>query len=171
MERKYSEMAEVGCTLPHLHGVVYASWRADSILDAEKKSIQERDLFAERLGGEPDEDIYSSEFNEWNENPMAMLLLEMAEELGSLAEFEHWVGYSSPDYKICRDEAISLVGGDEEAAEDILKGTCPLHRLPTELKQSGKEKERAAWVRAQAQARSPAMDIDIADIDLSETSS
>ena len=57
--------------------------------------------------------------------------------------------WSSPGYRICLDEAVAMVGSDEEAVRAVLSGKAPLHEIPKGLKNSSPE-ELGEWVKAKA---------------------
>jgi len=143
LSRRQSEVAELSDDLDHLDHHITYDWRSDEIGDAEGMSIASRDIFGDKIKNEHRGD---------GDNPMTRYLRGLASDLGDLAEFSDWRSIWGPDYRICRDVALAIVGGDEEAAEAILSGHAPLHEQPKELRQPEERvSERAAWIRKRAQ--------------------
>lgn len=144
LRRRQGEVSELSSSLDHLGGdLVSMHWRSVEIEQAEEKSIDDRDIFADRM---------KHEYRGEGGNPITQFLQGLASELGDLAEFSEWRSIYGPDYAICRDVALALVGGDEQAADDILSGDAPLHELPKELRHPKEGMaERALWVRQRAQ--------------------
>ena len=70
-----------------------------------------------------------------------------------LAEFEWMWSGGPPKYRVCKDEALKLVGGDEQAAEEVISGRAPLQELPPELLGKDKAGERATWAKAEGLKR------------------
>jgi len=93
------------------------------------------------------------DYDENTENPFTVFLSDLAKQLGDLAEFDEWSAAGSPNYTVCPDEAAKLVGGDEELAREILAGNVALHEMPKKLKKREATKERAEWVRLQAEEK------------------
>jgi transcriptional regulator with XRE-family HTH domain len=154
IEHKWSEMSS---KFPHLNPTLLRDWRTKEIAAAEERSIKARDLFGQTVDDEKqllqqeiEEDLDSDDYYEWADNPFATYLRSMASELGDLAQFDGWGSYGHPEYRICRDQVLKLMAGDEVAAEALLDGTVGLHELPKELRASDRLEERAQWVRDRA---------------------
>ncbi|MBU6497182.1 MAG: helix-turn-helix transcriptional regulator [Rhodospirillales bacterium] len=124
-------------------------------LDAERVSIESRDLRAERL----DEvlrshlleryDTVEESYDDARDNPFVVSLRESADGLGIGEIDRFWPGET--EYCICRAEAVAFAGGDEEIAEFILDGSILIREVPVELLKKGAEGPRTAWLRAKAE--------------------
>jgi len=122
---------------------------------AESESIDAHDIFGLRI--EPDGfflyDSFGSYYkNEGTKNPFAKFLAEQIGDLGDVATFEDFSSVDFPNYRVCPEEASQLVGGDKERVTDIFEGRVGLSEMPKKLQDhSTTAKERAEWVRAQAE--------------------
>jgi transcriptional regulator with XRE-family HTH domain len=120
------------------------------VIAAERKSIDGCDLFAINIqNGDVVLDGTFSRFSEMD-NPFAMFLGSLAQEMGNVATFLECSWGELPLYRICPDEAAYLVGGDKDRANDILDGYVVLSEMPREILDPMMFKERADWVRTKA---------------------
>jgi len=136
---------------PHLsYRMTEMDW---DIAQAERQAISRRDLF-----GPDDETCDQPDFvlahrgDEDIANPFEQFLSQLASETAPLTAFEACSRYGDPRYAVCRDIALSVTGGDETLADEILNGNAPLHRAPAGL---GKVEQRAAlieWLKKEAAA-------------------
>ncbi len=118
----------------HLSGVLTDHWRGSDILDEERRSIANRDLFGEQIS----DNSVRVGYEESEQNPMAQFLKSISASLGDDVDFEHWSPHwSQPGYTLGKTEALELVGGDEQAAQKIVDGYAPLHELPKEVREQG----------------------------------
>lgn len=118
----------------HLSGVLTDHWRGNDIIQDEHQSIERRDLFGQLLM----EDTLKLDYEEGEQNPMAQFLKTVASSLGNDVEFDHWSpSWGQPSYELGMEEALELVGGDTEAANDIVRGFAPLHELPKNVREQG----------------------------------
>ena len=138
-------------SFPHLsYGLNAMDWHVAS---AERQSIERRDLFG------PDEEIYDQPASDLDDggaddvtNPFERFLSQLTAETAPIINFEAWSRYGDPRFTVCRDIALSITGGDETLADQILNGNAPLHRAPSGL---GKIDQRAAliqWLKSEAAA-------------------
>lgn len=120
---------------------------------AEASSIHSNDIFGMCFADDdfPDGPFYPP--NDDTDNPFATFLAKMVDDISDVAQFEGFSPIDYPIYEVCREEARKLVGGDDALAERILTGVAVLNELPKELQDTfAKAEDRAAWVRAQADA-------------------
>lgn len=118
----------------HLSGVLTDHQRGSDIADDERRSIQRRDLFGQLL----DDDSLGYSYEEEEQNPMAQFLKTVASSLGSDVAFDHWSPrWGNPSYEMGMEEALELVGGDDKAANEIVRGYAPLHELPKAVRDKG----------------------------------
>ncbi len=110
-------------------------------IDAEKSSIDCYDI-----SGTTSE--FAADFDYPFGTPFAKFLANLTNEIGDDATFEEYGWDDFPFYRVCAQEALHLVGGDNELAEAILKGRIALHQMPKELREHGKRNERVNWARA-----------------------
>jgi transcriptional regulator with XRE-family HTH domain len=151
----------------HIHAANFVNVRSEQPLEAERLSVEKNDLFGTSIDG----DAYTflpDDYDEAMDNPFAVFLRNLTKDCGELAAFEKWDPESSPTYTVCRSAAVKLVGGDTLAADEILNGDVSLHKLPKDLRGTGKGEARATWVYDELEAKRAKMlkRIDIASIDL-----
>jgi transcriptional regulator with XRE-family HTH domain len=138
--RAYVDSAEATMAARPIH--LAEAWAYNIVgVHQEEQSINAHDLFAARVSETDDN------WNEWDRNPFAEFLSKSLREVLPDADTVFFPSRESPDYKICKEEAGKLVGGDENAATAILSGIFGLHELPRELREATPE-ERAEWIRA-----------------------
>lgn len=142
---KNEEISKMGEVFHHLHFRAFTIMNAENTLAAELESIEARDIFGAKIGGDSYESYLPDNYEESEDNPMTMFLKELVSEFGESTEFEWWYPDSSPHYSICKAEVLKFVGGNEDAANYIHSGKAPLHKLPKELREKGKDLERAEW--------------------------
>jgi hypothetical protein len=90
---------------------------------------------------------FDDDFNEAEQNPFVTFLRNCLSKINTfteLAESVRWVPGLWPSYRICTEEAASVVGNDTTAAHAILCGAAALHEMP-----KGSSEERADWARAE----------------------
>jgi transcriptional regulator with XRE-family HTH domain len=134
---------------------------------AEHESIGRCDLFGAWFYEKADllDPAFRHDFETETENPFAIFLRNLVAEIGDVAKFEHWSGDGSPDYRVCLEEAVELVGGDTNRADEILRGDVALNEMPKEIRSPEKAKERAAWVRNKAAEYRKKLADDLAELD------
>jgi transcriptional regulator with XRE-family HTH domain len=117
---------------------------------AESSSIGAHDIFGTTFGDDAFADGPFYPPSDDTDNPFAMFLAKLADDIGYMATFEGFSPIDYPIYQVCRDEALNLAGGDEELAEKIVAGNAVvLNEMPKELQDTFlKTEERTAWVRA-----------------------
>jgi transcriptional regulator with XRE-family HTH domain len=119
------------------------------VIAAERESIDSCDLFAINI--QNGDIVLHGTFSRFSEidNPFAMFLGSLVQEMGDIATFLECSWGELPIYRICPDEAAYLVGGDKNRANDILDGYVVLSEMPREILDPMMFKERADWVRSQ----------------------
>ena len=150
-ERALDETKAIGEQARHLCPQISIFEYADDAMDAERASIDRRDLFGSSI--ELDLAGVPSDFDDDKENPFAMFLRNLVVPFAESATFEEWSGARTwgPRYRICLEEAAEIVGGDRAAADEILNGFVAVHEMPKEIRKPEMFKERAEWVRAKAE--------------------
>jgi transcriptional regulator with XRE-family HTH domain len=119
---------------------------------AESRSIDNHDIFGMGFG-DHDFSEYHSYIADDEDNPFAVFLGKLVEEIGDVARFESFSSIDYPVFQVCRAEALEMVGGDENLAERILSGVVDLYEMPRDLQGVfGNTESRAAWARTQAEA-------------------
>ena len=117
---------------------------------AENELIELNDIFGTCIDGDKflDGPYYPDDYTD---NPFAKFLERLADDIGDVATFNAFSPFDYPDYEVCRQHALSLVGGDETLAERILTGIVDLREMPKELQGfPSKAEDRAAWAKAKA---------------------
>ncbi|MCC5610764.1 helix-turn-helix domain-containing protein [Nostoc sp. CHAB 5834] len=149
------------CSSKHLSSSITDHWRAEDLLEEERRSIANRDIFGAQLS----DDAVRLDYEESEQNPMAQFFASVAESLGENVEFEHWSPHwSHPGYTLGKEEALYLVGGDEDAAHYIVCGTAPLHELPKDVRDQGSSAV-AKWATKLGDARMTELeDLDLASL-------
>ena len=120
-------------------------------LDAERKSIKSRDILASGLDKLIEEEfiatygVVNESYDAASDNPFVESLRESAAGL-EVAEIQgFW--FDEPEYSVCRNDAVTFAGGDEEAAQMILDGRILVHEIPLELRRPDALERRRAWLR------------------------
>jgi transcriptional regulator with XRE-family HTH domain len=119
---------------------------------AESRSIDAHDIFGMCFGDNDFSEGLPHSLGDDTDNPFAIFLAKLADEIGDVARFEGFSPIDYPCFEVCRDEALEMVGGDETLARRILSGVVDLYDMPKDLHGFGNTAGRAAWVRAQAEA-------------------
>lgn len=156
LETTIDEVGSSHANFPHIPQSAFYRW-FDAV-EYEDQSIRKRDLFGEVVDEAPIHDGNES-YEEYEQNPFALFVRQQAEDISSDVEVSGWSSYGGPDYKICSDEALAIVGGDEEAADVILRGAAPLNELPKELRGTDVDlSKRAEWAKEKAREYSKKWD-------------
>jgi transcriptional regulator with XRE-family HTH domain len=147
VERACETVQKLEQGLPHLP---VPDFPYAEVIAAERESIDRCDLFA--IGIQNGDTILEGTFSRFSDmdNPFAMFLGSLAQEMGNVATFLECSWDELPLYRVCPDEAAYLVGGDKARADDILNGYVSLSEMPKEIRDSMMFKERADWVRTKA---------------------
>lgn len=148
----------------HLHAAGFANQRSENLLQAERQSIEQNDIFGKSVDGDDYESFLPESYEEAIDNPFAVFLRNLTEKMESLATFEEWEPESSPKYLVCRSKVVEYVAGDEVAADEILDGSVLLHKLPKELREKGMGEARAKWVHDEAATRLKRLGINPSDL-------
>ncbi len=143
---------------PHL-GFRYPH-QSDDIIRSEQRSIDKDDIFGITIDGDDISSHLPDDYDEARNNPFAEFLRKLTENLAvpKLLEdskiFEEWDPKGSPDYTVCHLKALHYLAGDKEAAEWIINGYIPLHKIPKELRENsgGEGRARADWINSEIAA-------------------
>jgi transcriptional regulator with XRE-family HTH domain len=132
---------EVSEASKHLAYFYVDGWRGDEALFAEQRSIDRRDLF----GLLASDEAVPPDYEPSEDNPWVQFLKSLAAKSGGAAEFEYWTPRSNHfAYSVVCEDAISLVGGNAEAADHIIHGRARLHELSASVREIGRS-AIAAW--------------------------
>ncbi|WP_022683003.1 helix-turn-helix domain-containing protein [Sphingobium bisphenolivorans] len=127
----------------HLSGLATNNWQGEDIIAEERRSIERRDIF----GIEIKDESVAFDYDHGEQNPMSQFLASVADSLGDNVQFEFWSpDWTQPLYTLGMEEALELVGGDEDAAHHIVHGNAPLHEMPKEVREGG-EAVIAQWAK------------------------
>jgi transcriptional regulator with XRE-family HTH domain len=132
--------------IPHLP----PEWPIDEgALSSEEQSVKARDLFGKKVLKDAQQFMseFDDDFDEAEHNPFVRFLRDRLSKIDAsteLAESVRWTPSLWPSYRICTDEAASVVGNDTKAAHAILCGAAALHEMP-----KGSPEQRADWARAE----------------------
>ncbi len=135
--------------LPNFIGQsVVTSWES---IAAEEKSIEQADLFGASIPGGI---FFGSEdqYDEDTDNPFAVFLRGLASQTGDAVELTDFGPRLAPSYTICRAEAVTLAGGDDDLAAGILAGHALIHEIPREQLRPAATVERVALLRPKVEA-------------------
>ncbi|MBR0951681.1 helix-turn-helix domain-containing protein [Bradyrhizobium canariense] len=120
---------------------------------AEARSIEAHDIFGMCFGDDDFSDGLVHSFGDDVDNPFAVFLSKLTEEMGEMTSFESFSPIDYPIFQVCRNEARDMVNGDETLAKRILTGVVDLYDMPKDLQGvTGNADKRAVWVREQADA-------------------
>jgi transcriptional regulator with XRE-family HTH domain len=141
----------------HIAERLLNDWQAEELELLEERSIATRDIRGELLDESQDTtDPRPYKYDDATQNPFIALLrdrLAAVQSSGGDETVYHWVDGMSPRYRICFDVALEYLGGDADAAEDLVEGRIAVHELPRELRSPGQEVRRAEWVRTRSAER------------------
>lgn len=145
--------AEMRDAFPHLPMTITPGWTADDAIDEEEKSIAARDLF----GAHVSDEIFRRDFDEEpfdadSNNPFVLYLGGSASQYSNVAEIISIDARRSPQYRVCREDALKLAGGDEATANGILNGWVQIHEIPRELLAEDESAQRVEWLRPKVEA-------------------
>lgn len=168
LERRRAKLAELEAlfdqeedtlwrNFPYLPSDLVSNYGAVSALDAEKASIDERDILAAEL---PD-DIFLSgpvadNYDAAEHNPFVLHLKQASPadtEVASIGRF----GRHSVEFSVCREDALKLAGGEGELADGIVNGWVMLNEMPRDLVGDDAAEARMAWLREKVDAVRHAM--------------
>ena len=149
------QIAGLSVGFPHLHERMVNDWNGEEIDQREERSIAARDLRGDKVDdGEDFVDTRPYDYDDGAQNPfVTQVRHRLAAVQAGDAEpelFEYWADGIAPRYEICREEARDYLGGDSDAAEEIVMGRVGLHEIPRELRVSAATPQRAQWVRERA---------------------
>jgi hypothetical protein len=113
-------------------------------INAERQSIEDGDLFG------MSHDYYSTA-NDWTDNPFALFLDSLTEDMGEEDTFEGYGSFDYPIYRICADVAAQFADGDADLTDHILRGHLELNQMPKEIRDPVNFKRRAEWVQEKVQ--------------------
>ena len=94
---------------PHLHAAAFANSISENPLYAERRSIKNNDLFGTSIDGDGYESYLPDDYAEATDNPFAVFLRGLTEELGNLATFSEWDPNHSVEYTVCRSKAVEYL--------------------------------------------------------------
>lgn len=109
------------------------------LLDAERRSIEQRDLFAAQVLA-------------WDEcyeeaNPFARFLTERLSKTGvSPGGIVVWDGDEAPRYWVGIEELVAFIGKDQDACNLVLTGKVALAEMPGEIRRA-EPQDRASWIK------------------------
>ncbi len=162
LETTIDEIGTSHVNFPHVPQSAF--YRMFDAVEYEDESIRKRDLFGEVVNEAPIHDG-NEIYEEYEQNPFALFVKEEAEKVSPDIKVSGWSSYSGPDYEICSDEALAIVGGDKDAADAILRGAAPLNELPKELRASDADLNmRAEWAKEKALENSKKWDEELAEM-------
>lgn len=178
LEAMLDHLSHEWSAIPHFPPAAANSSEHRLIVEAEKKSIAARDLFADwKFGSElEDRDDLYEEYEPEKENPFALYLSEVAKS-GDEAAIEPWgrewgradIRLKYVDYGVCWSQAVEVAGGDQRLAAAIYFGLIPIHEMPRELQlpldrprtarwTAAGDRQRTEWLREQAEQYSDYLD-------------
>jgi transcriptional regulator with XRE-family HTH domain len=147
LEALFKREEELQPGFPHLPLIVVPNFEAKDALIAESESIEARDILASGL---PD-DIFDRfrhverEYDEGVHNPFVLHLREAASAGAGGASIQYF-DRSAAHFSVCREDAMTIAGGDRKLAERIMQGWAMLHEMPRELASDDAAEARIAWL-------------------------
>ncbi|WP_306006996.1 helix-turn-helix domain-containing protein [Aquicoccus porphyridii] len=142
----------------HLRNRLRASWDSDDqeLLEAEESSIEQRDLFAVRVGHWDE--------NSAKDNPFARFLNARLSETGLPKEGTvAWDDDDAPRYGVGIEELVDILGEDENARRLILDGKVALAEMPGDIRKATQD-ERAEWVKKEVNVLKATSELDPATL-------
>lgn len=147
LENALDSIADLKSKFPHLPAhITYARGDAEEAIQAEKTSIAACDIYAEAI---PNNIYWDDEnFDSEQDNPFARYLKELSASTEGAANLDGLNSRSFTSYEVCRDQAITLAGGDESLADEIVNGFVVIHKIPRELLKEDATAARVEWIRS-----------------------
>jgi transcriptional regulator with XRE-family HTH domain len=143
LESAFDSISSLNPKFPHLPPHITYAGDADETIQAEKASIAARDIYADKI---PREIYWDNEIEYELNNPFARYLRELSASTGGVANPDELSSGRFAGYEVCREQAITLAGGDESLAGEILNGSVVIHKIPRELLK--KTADRVEWIRS-----------------------
>lgn len=153
MGRAREAVETLASKFPHLSSHLY-DVTADDIYAREERSIQKKDILAQRLEeGDPLAEPHPWDYDGAEQNPFIDFLRRRLTGARPVTEptdeIYGWSGWFSPGYEICRTEALQYFGGDEEAADALIRGSFAITDIPKDMRDD--PVGRTAWARTTAE--------------------
>ncbi len=154
MRKAYAARQKLAEQVRHLPLNAAFDSELEGIYEAEKSSIDQRDLFAEALLDDKRLRMaqFYEDYDEDRHNPFAAFLRALAGELDApeASTDIYTVSRYRAEYTLCSEHALVLADGNETLAADILDGSIPLHDLPSEFRRGDAKAARLEWFRQKA---------------------
>lgn len=157
LDHRRGNLEKTECHINAIHEMAYGGYSrlfsqdAAELSDKEIESINNRDVFGERLGQSPNAHgnfhPTGNPFFEYIKVLTTTLTDKAAVDLG---DEEDLYASNIPDFTLFLDEWKKLTGGDEKLALKIAKGTVDLGKLPKNLRSDDAREKRVEWLRKEA---------------------
>ena len=158
---------KLGLRFPHISERLVNDWNATEIEDLEARSIARSDILGKILDSEPTQsDTRRLDYDDGYHNPFVTHLRERLGLAEPAGEFIHWYENASPQYAICKSEALAYFGGDEKIAEASVDGMFGMHEIPKELRSNAAIAERVEWAHGKVRQVDEQMHIELEKIHL-----
>lgn len=155
LRERRDQVSALSRDFPHLSERMTNDWSGEEIEQREERSIAARDLRGDKIDeGEDYVEPRPLEYDDGVSNPFVSQVRQRLAKVqadGTVPElFDYWSDGMTPRYEICREEALAFLGGDREAAEDVIQGRVGLHEIPKDLRGEAAAPQRAEFVRQRA---------------------
>lgn len=136
LEAALERASDHWCQIPHFPSYAAESNDHREVIDAEKKSIAARDLYAEYEFGHAltDRDDLYEGYDSEKDNPFALYISELADTCDETVIESLGIYSDANDYSVCWSEAVDFAGGDQRLAVALHLGMVPIHEILRELK-------------------------------------
>jgi len=136
---------EAAADFHHLSKRVLVSHRPHDDIAAEESSIDAADILGLQLDGDLMGETLKDDYDYERDNPFVASLREAARDprKAEITRFSR----DDADFRVCRDEALKLAGGNVDLALGFLEGWALLRDMPRELRKKDALEQRLAWLR------------------------
>jgi transcriptional regulator with XRE-family HTH domain len=146
-------ISDVGSEYSHIAPRIGNDSQAEDMEGLEEKSIRQNDIRGRLLDSHDDFfDIRPHDYDDEEQNAfIGFLKAKLAAMDRNGTEFGVVTGWGhrvSPDFTICKREAATYFGGDEDVADDAIEGQFALHELPRELRADEQLDARVSWAKS-----------------------
>lgn len=155
LEAAQASAEALGEHFQHLPFEAVFNYDAQELIRSERKSINNRDVFAEHITVDG-LSTWLGNYDPEAGNPFAAFLRKMAVDVSEHSPEQRvevlGVGRHSVNYEVCQDFAHQISNGDEWLTSNILDGSVALHEMPRAYLEPGAEQARMAWLKEKAPA-------------------
>jgi hypothetical protein len=136
---------------PHLPTSISTRDDAADAINAERRSIDSKDILAAKL---PDE-IYENfgllkyRYDETAHNPFVRYLSQLASEYSGVLDLTYFSADDMTLFTVCKDDVKRLTADDEALTNAVRFGMIQLSKMPRHFFDDAQSQDRIAWMRSE----------------------